>query len=73
MVSIKTKNCIWSNILGKTGVCFLGAALCVFALRLDNFLFITPFLLNISAILFFFSLLDYIRFFLKLEKSNRTN
>lgn len=69
----KLKTVYGSNILGKTGVCFLGAALCVFALRLDNFIFITPYLLNISAILLFVSLLDYIRFFLKLEKSNRTN
>ena len=67
----KLKTVYGSNILGKTGVCFLGAALCVFALRLDNFIFITPYLLNISAILLFVSLLDYIRFFLKLISFSR--
>jgi CDP-diacylglycerol--glycerol-3-phosphate 3-phosphatidyltransferase len=69
----KLKTVYGSNIFGKTGVCFLGVVLCIFALRLDNFFFITSFMLNISSILLFVSLLDYLRFFLNIEKNNRTN
>lgn len=56
-----------SNILGKTGVCFLGSALCIFALKIQDIYFITPTLLNISAALLFISLLDYLRFFSNLK------
>ena len=56
-----------SNILGKTGVCFLGSTLCIFALKIQEIYFITPILLNISAFLLFISLLDYLRFFLKIK------
>lgn len=69
----KLKTVYGSNILGKTGVCFLGAVLCIFALRIDTLIYITPYLLNISAILLFVSLLDYLRFFLNLHKNNSTN
>ena len=63
----KLKTVYGSNILGKTGVCFLGAALCIFAFKVDNIDFIAPTLLNISAILLFISLLDYLRFFIKIK------
>ena len=63
----KLKTVYGSNILGKTGVCFLGVALCIFALKIQNVYFITPALLNIAAILLFISLLDYLRFFLKIK------
>ena len=56
-----------SNILGKTGVCFLGGALCIFALKIQDIYFITPTLLNVSAVLLFISLLDYLRFFSNLK------
>ena len=69
----KLKTVYGSNILGKIGVCFLGAVLCIFALRLDDFIYIAPYILNISAILLLVSLLDYIRFFLKHDRNNRTN
>ena len=63
----KLKTVYGSNILGKTGVCFLGAALCIFALKIQNVYFVTPVLLNIAAALLFISLLDYLRFFLKIK------
>ena len=63
----KLKTVYGSNILGKTGVCFLGVALCIFALKIQSIYFITPALLNIAAILLFFSLLDYLRFCLKIK------
>jgi CDP-diacylglycerol--glycerol-3-phosphate 3-phosphatidyltransferase len=63
----KLKTVYGSNILGKTGVCILGVALCIFALKIQNMYFITPILLNIAAILLFISLLDYLRFFLKIK------
>jgi CDP-diacylglycerol--glycerol-3-phosphate 3-phosphatidyltransferase len=63
----KLKSVYGSNILGKTGVCILGVALCIFALKIQNMYFITPILLNIAAILLFISLLDYLRFFLKIK------
>ena len=63
----KLKTVYGSNILGKTGVCFLGVALCIFALKIQSIFFITPALLNIAAILLFISLLDYLRFFLKIK------
>ena len=63
----KLKTVYGSNILGKTGVCFLGVALCIFALKIQSIYFITPALLNIAAILLFISLLDYLRFFLKIK------
>jgi CDP-diacylglycerol--glycerol-3-phosphate 3-phosphatidyltransferase len=63
----KLKSVYGSNILGKTGVCILGVALCIFALKIQNMYFITPMLLNIAAILLFISLLDYLRFFLKIK------
>ena len=69
----KLKTVYGSNLLGKIGVCFLGGVLCIFALRLESFIFITPFLLNLSAILLFISLLDYLRFFLTLDQNNNTN
>ena len=56
-----------SNIFGKTGVCFLGGALCIFALKIQDIYFITPTLLNVSAVLLFISLLDYLRFFSNLK------
>ena len=55
-----------SNIVGKTGVCFLGAVLSVYALDLTNFFYLTEYLIFISAVLLFVSLLDYIRFFFTL-------
>ena len=63
----KLKTVYGSNILGKTGVCFLGAALCIFAFKTQSIYYITPVLLNIAAILLFISLLDYLRFFLKIK------
>ena len=63
----KLKTVYGSNILGKTGVCFLGSTLCIFALKIQEIYFITPILLNISAFLLFISLLDYLRFFLKIK------
>jgi len=63
----KLKTVYGSNILGKTGVCILGAALCIFALKIQNIYFITPTLLNVAAVLLFLSLLDYLRFFLKIK------
>ena len=63
----KLKTVYGSNILGKTGVCILGVALCIFALKIQNMYFITPMLLNIAAVLLFISLLDYLRFFLKIK------
>ena len=63
----KLKTVYGSNILGKTGVCFLGAALCIFAFKVQSIYYITPVLLNIAAILLFISLLDYLRFFLKIK------
>jgi CDP-diacylglycerol--glycerol-3-phosphate 3-phosphatidyltransferase len=63
----KLKTVYGSNILGKTGVCILGVALCIFALKIQNMYFITPILLNIAAILLFISLLDYLRYFLKIK------
>ena len=63
----KLKTVYGSNILGKTGVCFLGFSLCIFALKIQSIYFITPALLNIAAILLFISLLDYLRFFLKIK------
>ena len=56
-----------SNIVGKTGVCVLGIALCIFALRIENFYFMTSYILQISAVLLFISMLDYIRFFLNVK------
>ena len=56
-----------SNILGKTGVCFLGGTLCIFAFKIQDIYFITSTLLNISAALLFISLLDYLRFFSNLK------
>ena len=55
-----------SNIVGKTGVCFLGLALSIYALDLRQFFYLTENLIIISAILLFLSLLDYLRFFLAL-------
>ncbi len=63
----KLKTVYGSNILGKIGVCFLGSTLCIFALKIQEIYFITPILLNISAFLLFISLLDYLRFFLKIK------
>ena len=63
----KLKTVYGSNILGKTGVCFLGAALCIFAFKIQSIYYITPVLLNIAVILLFISLLDYLRFFLKIK------
>ena len=63
----KLKTVYGSNILGKTGVCFLGVALCIFALKIQNVYFVTPLLLNIAAVLLFISLLDYLRFFFKIK------
>tara|TARA_S200000501_G_C20858050_1_gene758538 strand:- start:170 stop:712 length:543 start_codon:yes stop_codon:yes gene_type:complete len=63
----RIKTVYGSNILGKVGVCFLGAVLCIFALRIDSVFFVTPFLLNISAILLLLSFLDYLRFFLSID------
>ena len=63
----KLKTVYGSNILGKTGVCFLGGALCIFALKIQDIYFITPTLLNVSAVLLFISLLDYLRFFSNLK------
>lgn len=56
-----------SNIVGKIGVCFLGAALSIHALGLTQFIYLTDHLILISAILLFFSLLDYLRFFFMLD------
>ena len=53
----KLKTVYGSNILGKTGVCILGAALCIFALKIQNIYFITPTLLNVAAVLLFLSLI----------------
>ncbi|MDG1900557.1 MAG: hypothetical protein P8I48_02870 [Candidatus Marinimicrobia bacterium] len=55
-----------ANIVGKTGVCFLGAVLSIYALDLTNFFYLTEYLIFISAVLLFVSLLDYIRFFFTL-------
>jgi len=63
----KLKTVYGSNILGKTGVCFLGASLCIIAFKVQTVDCITPVLLNIAAILLFISLLDYLRFFLKIK------
>ena len=56
-----------SNIVGKIGVCFLGAALSIHALDFTQFIYLTDHLILISAILLFFSLLDYLRFFFMLD------
>mgnify|MGYP001468586572 FL=1 len=56
-----------SNIVGKTGVCFLGLALSIYALDLTQFFYLTDYLINISAILLLLSLLDYLRFFFALD------
>jgi len=56
-----------SNIVGKTGVCFLGLALSIYALDLTQFFYLTENLIIISGILLFLSLLDYLRFFLTLD------
>ena len=56
-----------SNIVGKIGVCFLGAALSIHALDFTQFIYLTDYLILISAILLFFSLLDYLRFFFMLD------
>ena len=56
-----------SNIVGKIGVCFLGAALSIHALDFTQFIYLTDHLILISAILLFLSLLDYLRFFFTLD------
>ena len=56
-----------SNIVGKTGVCFLGDALSIYALDFTQFIYLTDYLILISAILLFLSLLDYLRFFFTLD------
>ena len=56
-----------SNIIGKTGVCFLGLVLSIYALDLTQFFYLTDNLIIISAILLLLSLLDYLRFFLTLD------
>lgn len=56
-----------SNIVGKTGVCFLGAVLSIYALDFTQFFYLTDHLILISAILLFLSLLDYLRFFFTLD------
>ena len=56
-----------SNIIGKTGVCFLGVVLSIYALDLTNFFYLTESLILISAVLLCISLLDYIRFFFTLD------
>ena len=63
----KLKTVYGSNIIGKTGVCFLGVALCIFALRVENLYFLTNYILQFSALLLFISMLDYIRFFLDVK------
>ena len=56
-----------SNILGKTGVCFLGIVLSIYALDLVYLFYLTEYLILISSVLLFISLLDYIRFFFTLD------
>lgn len=56
-----------SNIFGKTGACFLGLVLSIYALDLTHFFYLTDSLILISAIFLFVSLLDYLHFFFGLE------
>jgi|TARA_Y100000389_G_scaffold103794_1_gene100655 CDP-diacylglycerol--glycerol-3-phosphate 3-phosphatidyltransferase len=63
----RIKQIYGSNILGKTGVCFLGIVFSIYALDLTQFFFLTDSLIFISAFLLFVSMIDYLRFFFNLK------